>query len=115
MVESHSGTTTVSTVGVTKNLFGADSNPRQFASYAVTLRLLAHSTDADHRIEFPGTDRPHAVMIAKHSRLRVRIAGVRPLVDQCSHVPSWWEASSLLNGDLHGAKPFPRLRVVTNV
>jgi hypothetical protein len=46
-------------IGTTKSLFGADSNPRQFATYAVSPRLWPYSTDADYRVEFPSTDRAH--------------------------------------------------------
>ncbi len=83
MVEPHSRTAAVGIVAIINR---ADSDPIQLASYTVTLRLWSYPSDADDRIELPLTDRSHAIVIAKHARFRIGIAGVRPFVDQCSHL-----------------------------
>jgi hypothetical protein len=62
-----------------------DSDPRQLAGNSVPLRLLSYSPDANHSIEMPVTNFSHAIVIAKDSCLRIGIAAVGPLVDQCSH------------------------------
>jgi hypothetical protein len=72
------------------------SDPRQLAGNSVTLRLLPYSPDAYHGIELPVTNSSHAIVIAKHPRLRIGIAAVGPLVDQCSHLLP----DTPLNGDL---------------
>src|SRR5262249_54001125 len=67
------------------NLSCTDSNPRQFASYAIPFGLCSYPSDTDHRIEFPTTDCSHAVIATKLTRFRIRIAVVRPFIDECSH------------------------------
>jgi hypothetical protein len=48
----------------------------------VTLGLLSYSPDTYHGIELPATNSSHAIVITKHSRLRIGIAAVGPLVDR---------------------------------
>jgi hypothetical protein len=75
-------------VGIAAIIDRADSDPIQLASYTVTLRLWPYPSDTDDRIELPFTDRSHAIVIAKNTRFRIGIAGVRPFVDQRSHLLS---------------------------
>ena len=55
------------------------------AGYAIPFGLWSYPSDADHCIEFPTTDRSHAVIAAKLTRFRIRIAVVCSFIDERSH------------------------------
>jgi hypothetical protein len=90
VIEPHSWT--LPAIGIV-NLSCTDSNPCQLASYAVPFGLWSHPSNADHGVEFPTTDGPHAVIATKLTRFRIRIPVVRPFIDKRSHrclIPHWW-------------------------
>jgi hypothetical protein len=83
MIGRHDGVVRI--VGIVKDLARSDPYPCQPASDAFAARLRPNSSDADDRIISPASNRPHAVMIAEHSKIWIGVTGVRSLIDQCSH------------------------------
>jgi hypothetical protein len=64
----------------------SDSNPRNLARDSGPLCLTADAADTDYRVEIQRAHPPHAVVNAETAAC-IGIAGMRPLIDQCSHSP----------------------------
>jgi hypothetical protein len=81
MVEGHNGIDHIAHI----RLVCADSDPSQLACNPIVLRFRSDSSDSDYGLEVPGPNSAHAVKAAELSQV-VRIATMRALIDQSSHI-----------------------------